>query len=230
VRGAALQQLIQAGAPEGLSLAEAALTGKDPEVARNVVWALANGGGADGHRLLARALGSDSAPVRAAAAQALANSGDEASTAQLVGLVRDPDSQVRTAALSALGQVGSGKAVDAVLSATGAGKPEDRSAAVYALAQLDDPRAETAMARLMRDPDEAVAQAAIGASYNGGAEVDRALIGLVGDGGASASLRAQAAQQLRSRGAAIDDATRKQVEALVGPETADGGARFVEIE
>ena len=83
------------------------------------------------------------------------------------------------------------------------------------------------MVRMMSDPDEQVAQTAIGASYNGGAVIDRALVGLVGNANLDASRRTQAAQQLRSRGVALDDATRAAIDALLGAEgKGGGGGRF----
>jgi HEAT repeat protein len=226
VKGQAVQQLLQSGAPEGLELAEQALAGKDADLARTVIWGLTSNGSADSARLLGRAAGSTDPQIRTAAAQAMANVGDAASTDALLGLARDDDSQVRNAALSALGQIGSAKAVDAILTVTATGKPEDRSSAMYALAQLDDPRATDAMVRMINDPDDSVASTAIGASYNGGAAIDRALIGVIGNSNLDLSRRNQAAQQLRSRGVAVDDATKAAIDELLGGENTDGNGRY----
>jgi hypothetical protein len=78
----------------------------------------------------------------------------------------------------------------------------------------------------MRDPDVSVAQTAIGSSYNGGPEVDRALTGIVNDPNANPELRATAAGQLRNRGAELDAATEQVVTKLAGPAAAYGGMSY----
>ncbi|MCA9674106.1 MAG: HEAT repeat domain-containing protein, partial [Myxococcales bacterium] len=102
------------------------------------------------------------------------------------------------------------------------GDASDRAAAARMLPQLDDPRAEDAQLRLLRDPDDQVAQAAIDAAYDGGGAVVGALGRIVQDDTVSAQRRRAAAFQLRNLGAALDAATTGAVEALVGP--VDGGA------
>jgi len=217
VKGQAVQQLLNSGAPEGLQLAEAAITGNDADMARQMMWGLANRG-ADGARILARAASSSDAQIRAAAAGALGNSGEPSSVDTLVGMSRDSDQQVRSAALSALGQVGSDKAVTAVLDAASTGKPEERIAALWPLSQIEDPRAEQTLTALMTDEDESIATSAMSSSYNGGAAVDRTLASIVADDNASQSRRYTAAQQLRSRGVALDETTRAKIDALLGAE------------
>lgn len=227
VKGQALQQLLQTGAPEAIGLAEQALAGKDPDVARTVLWGLASNTTADTARLIGKAAASGDPQIRGAAAQALANVGDTASTDALVGLAHDDDASVRSAAWSALGNIGSAKAVDTLLAATSSGPAEDRSSAMYALANLDDPRANEQLAKLINDPDDSVASSAIGASYNGGAAIDRALIAVVGNQQLDPSRRNQAAQQLRNRGIALDDATKAAIEALLGGDGGSGEGRTI---
>jgi HEAT repeat protein len=177
----------------------------------------------DAKHLIDKALQSKDQGVRMAAISSLAQNPDEHSTAQLLALSRDSDPQVRQIALQTLGQVGSEQAQQAILDASRSGKPEDRIAAINGLASMDDARAGAQLAAMMRDGDESVAQTAIQMSYNGGPEVDQALTQLVDDPNANQQLRTMAAQQLRGRGADLDDATEKSVAELAGPASMYGG-------
>jgi len=220
-----MHQLINAGAPEGFRIAEEMLnaTGKDAAQASNAIYALANSGSADAKRLITRALDSKEPSIRMAAISSLGQNPDDQSTDTLLRLTRDGDASVRTAAIQTLGQIGSEKAQTAIIDATRSGKTEERVAAISSLSNMDDPRASQQLANLMRDPDVAVAQQAIHASYNGGPEVDQALIQIVNDAGAKPELRSTAAGQLRGRGADLDDATDKKVTELAGSRSAYGG-------
>ena len=215
LRAQALGQLIHSGSVEGLQLAEQALAGGDPELARNAAWALQGLGSADAHRVLRQAVSSSDVGVRSAVAGALAQAGDDASIDALLQLTRDSDPGVKQQALSALGQTGSARAVDALVSASTAGDTGQRLAAVSSLGGVDDPRASQALSRLMDDRDEQVAAAAIWASYNGGDDVDRALLRAFG-GTSSDTVRMAAAQQIRARGMEVDEATRKRLDDLLG--------------
>jgi HEAT repeat protein len=219
-----MNQLLQAGAPEGLRFAEDLVNGKDQSAAQAAIYALASAGSPEAKRLIERALDAKDPSVRVAAISSLVQNPDDKSTDTLVRLAKDQDPQVRATALSSLGQVGSDRAQQAILDATRSSKPEDRIAAISGLSSIDDPRATTQLAQLMRDPDLSVAQSAIGSSYNGGPEVDRALTGIVNDAGANADLRATAASQLRNRGSELDAATEAAVTKLAGP--AVGGAGY----
>ena len=75
----------------------------------------------------------------------------------------------------------------------------------------------------MRDSDETVAQSAISAAYQGGEEVDTALIRLVQDSSVAESLRVAAANQLRNRAPDLDEATEKRVTELTGGAGMYGG-------
>ncbi|MBA3821368.1 MAG: HEAT repeat domain-containing protein, partial [Deltaproteobacteria bacterium] len=218
-----MHQLLQAGAPEGLRLAEDMLNGKDTNGANSAVWALANLGTPESRRLLDRALTSSDQSVRLAAISSLASNPDDASTDTLLRLTRDSDSGVRTQALQTLGQLGSEKAQLAIIEASRNGKTEERIAAINGLASMDDVRASQQLATLMRDPDPQVAQTAIQSAYNGGAEVDQALTRIVNDAGATPELKQQAAAQLRGRGSDLDDATEQAVTALAGARQDFGG-------
>jgi HEAT repeat protein len=218
-----MNQLINAGAPEGLRLAEEMLTGKDVPGANSAVWALAQQGTPEAKRLIERALTSQDKSVRMAAISTLATNPDDQSTDTLLRLTRDSDAQVRASALSTLGQIGSERAQTAIIEATRAGKPEERIAAISGLASMEDPRASQQLATLMKDTDPQVAQTAIQSAYNGGPEVDVALSQIVNDTSAKPEMRQAAANQLRGRGADLDDATEKAVTTLAGPVNIYGG-------
>ncbi|HSK00032.1 MAG TPA: HEAT repeat domain-containing protein [Kofleriaceae bacterium] len=217
VKMTVMGQLLQAGAPEGLRLAEELLEGKHGSGARSAVWALAHQATPEARRLLDRALTSKEPNVRTAAIHALANNPDEGATDKLLQLTRDGDANVRSTALQTLGQIGSEKAQTALLEAARAGKTEERVAAISGLASLDDPKVSRELAQLMRDHDPQVARMAITASYNAGPEVDQVLVQIVNDPGANEELKLAAAGQLRGRGADLDDATEKTVARLAGP-------------
>lgn len=164
--------------------------------------------------MLRGAIGSSDATVRSAVAGALAQAGDERSVEALLQLSRDTDPGVRQQALAGLGQTGSARAVDALVSATGASEQATRLAAVASLGSVDDPRAGRELARLMQDPDEQVASAAVWAASQGGEDVERALWRVFET--ASPGVRVAAAQQLRARGADGDDRRRAAIDELLG--------------
>jgi len=218
-----MHQLINAGAVEGMRLAEEVLNGKDAGAASSVIYALAANGSTEAKRLLERALDSREPAVRMAAISNLAQNPDDHSTDLLMRLTRDSDPNVRATALTTLAQVGSDRAQQAILDASQNGKPEDKIAAITGLASMDDPRAGQQLAKLMRDPDPLVAQAAIGSAYNGGPEVDTTLISLLNDPSTKDDLRNVIAMQLRGRGTELDDATEDKVTKLAGPRGEYGG-------
>jgi len=86
-----------------------------------------------------------------------------------------------------------------------------------------DSKSSKAIAELIYDSDESVAQSAISASYGCGDEVDGALVRLLNNGSANQSLRLAAANQLRSRGTDLDEATEKRVTELAGSPQMYGG-------
>jgi hypothetical protein len=81
---------------------------------------------------------------------------------------------------------------------------------------MDDARASEQLARMMRDGDASVVQAAISASYNGGEAVETSLASLVKDPGVAQNLKVLAANQLRNRGADLDPTTEQLVTKLAG--------------
>ncbi|HWU90058.1 MAG TPA: HEAT repeat domain-containing protein, partial [Kofleriaceae bacterium] len=212
-----MNHLLRAGAPEGLRLAEDLIDGKNARAASSAVWALASQGTPEARQLVERALSAKDASVRTAAISTLSNNPDEHSTDTLLRLTRDGDAGVRTAALQTLGQIGSDKAQAALLEAARGGKTEERVAAISGLSNLDDPQVGRELATLMRDPDPQVAQVAVHASFNGGPEVDQALVRIVNDPSAKDELKMAAASQLRGRGTDLDDTTEKTVAKLAGP-------------
>ena len=106
------------------------------------------------------------------------------------------------------GAVGGGRA---------GGAAEDRIAALQGLGNVDDPRASATLARAIEERDDGVATAAIWAAYNGGDDVDQALLRAFTNPAASDAIRNAAGQQIRSRGLDVDDATRAKLDALLGP-------------
>ena len=223
MRAQVMHQLINAGAPEGMRLAEEVLGGKDAAAASSVIYALAANGSSEAKRLLERALDSREPAVRMAAIANLAQNPDEHSTDLLVRLSRDNDPKIRATALATLGSVGSDRAQKAILEAAQSGKSEDKIAAITGLASMDDPRAGQTLAKLMRDSDPLVAQAAIGSAYNGGPEVDQTLVSILNDPSTKDEMKNVVAMQLRGRGSELDDATETQVTKLAGPRGAYGG-------
>jgi HEAT repeat protein len=218
-----MQQLVNAGAPEGMRLAEEMLGSKDPGAGSQAVWALAGQGTDEARRLIERAIDSKDPATRMAAISSLMQNPDDRSTDTLLRLSRDSDPGVRATALTTLGQIGSERAQTAILDATRYGKTEDRVAAISGLANMDDPRASQQLASLMRDRDPQVAMTAIQSSYNGGAEVDDALTRLVNDPSSADNMKAIAAQQLRNRGTDLDDSTEAAVTKLAGAANLYGG-------
>ena len=217
-----MQNLVQAGSPEGYKLAMEVLDGKDAGAAAGILYALANQGTPEAREVLQHALASKDPSVKQQAISALGSTADDKATDQILALVRDPDDDVRRTALQTLGQIGSDRASAAVLDATRSGKVEDRVAAISSLSNSDDAKASQQLASLMRDQDPKIAAAAVGAAYNGGPEVDQALQSVVNNANADAEVRSSAAYQLRSRGTDVDAATEKVMTGLVGEEQSAG--------
>ena len=96
-------------------------------------------------------------------------------------------------------------------------------AAINGLSMVRDSKSSKAISDLIFDSDEQIAQVAISASYSGGEEVDGALIRMLNNASAAQSLRLAAANQLRSRGTDLDEATEKRVTELAGPTEMYGG-------
>lgn len=212
-----MAQLVQAGAPEGYQLAMQVLDGKDAgNNAGSILWNLASQGTPEARAVLDHALTSKDPAVQVSAISAMSNNADDAATDKLLALTRSSNEDVRRAAMSSLGSIGGDKAASVLIDATRSGKVEDRVQAIQSMANLDDSRGTQQLASLMRDPDPQVVQAAIGASYNAGPEVDQSLASIVNDARATADLKAMAASQLRSRGADLDASTEQSVDGILG--------------
>ena len=211
-----MDELIQAGDREGLRFAEDLLSHPDPR-ATSAIYALAAAGTPEASQLLERALVAKDAGTRIAAMGALLHNPDDHATDTLVRMTKDQDPQVRAAALSNLGTLGSERAQQAIFEATRSPRSEDRVAAISGLSSItDDPRASAQLATLIRDPDLEVAETAISVSYSGGPEVDQALVAMINDPAANATLRAAAARRMYYRASELDPATRQSIAALLG--------------
>jgi HEAT repeat protein len=218
-----MAQLMEQGAPEGLRLAQEVLGHKDAQVAQSALYSLTQAGTPEARALIERTLTAPDPTLRAAAVEALAQNPTEASAEALVRMAGDGDAKVRSSAMSALGQIGTERATQTLIEGTRRGSSEDRIAALTGLAMVRDPKSSKVIADLIYDPDEMVAQTAIGASYNAGPDVDAALVRMLNNASASQSLRLAAANQLRSRSTDLDEATEKRVTELAGPSEMYGG-------
>ena len=148
-----MQQLVQAGAPEGLRLAEEMLERQGlAGAASQAVWALAQQRHAPRRkRLLERALDSKDPSVRMRGdlgarpepRRPLDRHAAPPHARQRSAGARDGALDARPDRLE--------RAQQAIIDATRIGKPEDRVAAISGLASMDDARASQQLARLMRD-------------------------------------------------------------------------------
>lgn len=226
MRGAILDKLLEQGAPEGLRLAEEVLASKDPAVAQGAVYALSQAGTPKARMLIEQSLSAQDPGVRTAAIQALAQTPTDSAADSLIRMAKDSDSSVRSAAMTALAQIGTEKATQTLIDSARQGSAENRVAALSGLSMLNDSKATKAIVEMMHDKDETVAQTAISSTYNGGAEIDTALISLINNGAVSEALRLAAANQLRNRNADLDEATEKRVTALAGSANMYGGYSY----
>jgi HEAT repeat protein len=217
-------QLLQAGEPEGMRMAEELLGSSDSSSASAAVYALTGADTPEARQLIDRALTAKEPSVRIAAMSSFVQNPDDKAADTLARMAKDPDAEVRAMALASLGQVGSDRAQQAIFDAARSATPEDRIAALSALTTLDDERATAQIAQMMRDPDPHVAQAAMRSSSGGGPEADRTLAAIMNDPGSNLDLRRYAASQLRRRGAELDPATAQSVTQLLG--AAAGGAGY----
>jgi HEAT repeat protein len=217
-----MHQLVDQGTPEGLRMAEEILNHKDSDVAQSAIAALQRSGTPEARALIERTLSAKDPALRAAAVEGLAQNPTESSAEALIRMVRDEDARVRSSAMSALAQVGTERATQTLIDSARRGTSEDRIAAISGLSMVRDAKSSKALADLISDPDEAVAQSAISSSFGGGAEVDAALVRML-SAGSSQGLRLAAASQLRNRGTDLDEATEKRVTELAGPSEMYGG-------
>jgi HEAT repeat protein len=218
-----MHQLMEQGAPEGLRLAEEVLNNKDAAVAQSAIYSLQQAGTPAARALIERQLAAKDPTMRAAAVEALAQNPTDATAEALLRMVRDDDARVRSSAMNALAQVGTERATQQLVESARRGSSEDRISAINSLSMVRDSASSKAIAELIFDADESVAQSAISSSYGGGADVDAALIRMLNNGSASQSLRLAAANQLRSRSTDLDEATEKRVTELAGPAEMYGG-------
>lgn len=208
--------LVQSGEREGLQLAAEAIDGGDEDTASQAVFALAQKDTPESKQLVERALASTRWPVRQSAIQSLGQRQDDAwAMDTLARLSRDEDSATVGAALQTLAMVGSERAEQVILEAGRSPKADTRLAAVNPLVMLDDAHSLAVLARLVRDSDSRVSEAAIRTVQSGGPEIEAALADLVDDGRADVALRTSAAHQLRQLRAKLGRVTEANVSKLL---------------
>jgi HEAT repeat protein len=210
-----MQQLLAAGSPAGLALAEKALRAEDEQYsAYRVVQALDRAGTTQARDLVARsATESRSADVRSYAIQSLASSGDKRTIDVATQAIRDSDAYVRQTAAQALGSVQSDRGRDALLGMTRSGDGSDRRLAAMNLRMYaNDDRATQRLVELVRDPDASVAYTAIDAISNSD-DATSALGSVVRNTSLTYQLRWRAANALRSNGR-LDQSTRAMIESF----------------
>jgi HEAT repeat protein len=210
-----MQQLLTAGSPAGIALAEKALYTEDGQyTAYRAVQALERAGTAEARDLVARsAVESRLSDVRSYAIQSLASSGDKRATDVATQALRDSDAYVRQMAAQALGTVRNDRGRDALIGMTRSQESSDRRMAALNLRSYEnDDRAAQRLVELMRDPDMSVAYTAIDAVSNT-SDATSALGSLVRNSSMSYQLRWRAANALRNTGR-MDSSTKAMVEAF----------------
>ncbi len=208
--------LVQSGEREGIQLAAEAIDGTDDDTASQAVFALAQKDTPETKQLVERALVSKRWPVKQSAIQSLGQRQDDTwAIDTLARLAHDEDSATVGAALQTLAMVGSERSEQLILEAGRSPKADTRLAAVNPLVMLDDAHALAVLARLVRDGDSRVAEAAIRTVQSGGPEIEAALADLVDDGRADAGLRTSAAHQLRQLRAKLGRVTEANVAKLL---------------
>ena len=219
-----LYPLIQAGAHEGIQLAAEAIDGSDEDSASQAVFALAQKNTPETKQLVERALASKRWVVKQSAIESLGQQQDNAwAMDTLAQLAQDEDPRTVGAALQTLAQVGSERSEQVILDAGRSPKSDTRLAAIQALVQLDDAHTLALLARLVRDGDARVAEAAIRTVQSGGPEIEAALADLVDDRRADGGLRTAAAHKLRELRAKLSHVTEANVTKLLnGDKDGDG--------
>ncbi|NVB82635.1 MAG: hypothetical protein HOV81_29925 [Kofleriaceae bacterium] len=210
-----MQQLLTAGSPAGLAIAEKALRSEDDAyTGYRVVQALDRAGTAQARDLVAKsATESRVADVRSYAIQSLASSGDRRAIDVATQAIKDSDAYVRQTAAQALGTVQSERGRDALLGMTRSADSSDRRLAAMNLRSYGkDDRAAQRLVELLRDPDTSVAYTAIDAvSYSD--DATNALGSVVRNTGMTYQLRWRAANALRNNGR-LDQSTKAMIEAF----------------
>ncbi len=210
-----MQQLLSAGSPAGLSLAEKALhTEDDNYTAYRVVQALDRAGTTQARELVAKsAIESKIADVRSYAIQSLANAGDKRAVEIASQALRDSDAYVRQMAAQALGTVRNERGRDALIGMTRSQDSSDRRLAAMNLRSYEnDDRATQRLVELMRDTDQSVAFTAIDAVSNS-PDAASALGSVLRNSNMSYQLRWRAANALRGTDR-LDAQTRSAIEAF----------------
>ncbi len=218
-----MDQLVQAGAPEGLAIAERRLGGTDPDQAVAAVKALASEDTPEARRLIERAASSQLPEVRRQVISALSNDNDDRSADVLIQISRDSDEAVRTAAVTALGQSGSERARQVVLDAARSSSVADRRAAAEALGERSDAPARAQLVALMEDSDAGVAITAIDGIDSEGSEAQQELVRALMSRRIAADARTELARRLQRRNAKLDPATDQRIKELLAASGSEDG-------
>jgi HEAT repeat protein len=154
----AMRKLLSAGSPQGLRLAETALSG-DSALAQRTLQFLAEANPPGAADLIVRSTRSGDEYVRAAALNALASTRAPNAVDVIAAATRDSSYRVRTTAASALSGLGGDRARDALIQMTRSAQPSDRLTALQYLP--DDPTSLSRTRELLRDSDSSVVYTAM---------------------------------------------------------------------
>jgi len=206
-------QLLVAGLPEGLQLAERML--RDEDNSGYAIDALSSAHSPEALALLDRTANTPGHPARARALLSMGDLHDERTFETTRNALRDQEATVREAAANAMARAETTEARDALLDMTRAGDPAARATAVEYLRNYRDEHTSGRMRDLVRDADPSVAMAAIdGLRSNGGIpEATSALTALVRDPNTPINVRRHAGLALRTYGL-VDDATGQLLDSL----------------
>jgi HEAT repeat protein len=201
-----MEQLLRAGAPAGMQLAEAAIGGGDVTAAQRAITALENAATPGALDVLARGARSANSSIREAAVRSLGATGNARAIDAVAAALRDDESDVRRAASRALQSIGTPRARDLLIDLSRSTRVEDRYAAVQSLYSFGDDTATRRLADLARDPVPYIARYAISDRGQG----DTTLRAIVFDRSRSRDIRIYAASVMST----LDPAAQAIVDQL----------------
>ena len=196
--GPVMDQLISAGGPTGIQMAESALRGSDRSLAERALSAIERVGITPAtFDVLARGMSSSDESIRGEALRVMAASRDPRATEHAVQALRDAPS-VRHTAINALGQMDSPRARSALIDVSRSADQRDRYSAARYLHRYEDASATQRLAEMTRDSVPYIASVAMTAMADrtGGMATIRAV---ARDASVSASVRLRAAYLMRDR-------------------------------
>ena len=209
-----MQQLLAAGAPEGIELARELIHGDDETLGGAAMWSLSRVDTPASRKLMVEGAASTNKETRDIAARMLGSETDPASQKALIALASDDVEGVRHAALQSLAESGTPKAIEQVIGVAVGGEGDDRIAAIKSLGSASSEQARVVLTEAMNDGDDAVATAAIEA-VTGAQKTSDALRSILGDQTRSAAIRAAAATKIRELGITIDSYQRDTIDGLL---------------